>query len=275
MPKKRRAKRQRGPSTSRPPWRDSLNPDSLQHRPKGEDESLQLALKILGLEGNDLETARKEIFDAATKYNNMAAVAASAPRKKDVEKRLRALRDAYATVSKLLLHIDSETLNEIHDGRASGHWLYRIARADFVADPDRRPHIVNGELEFESPLVRAEAMRVYLDHVIAVYHRRQGTKRKAVDLGGKENVFRSRHGHEKLDLANECVYLFDKYGLGKRITSTASGGFFSFVSHVYDFAVGDESSGESRGLAHPIKQAVRGYKQQMAENARLIATWRW
>jgi hypothetical protein len=228
-------------------------------------------LKILDLEGDNLETARKEIFDAAAKYNNRAAVAASAPRKKDVEKRLRALRDAYADLSELLLHVDSETLNEIHDWRARGHWLYRIARASFLAEPDSRPLIVNGELEFESPLVRAEAMRVYLDHVIAVLRRRQNTKREAVDLGGKKNVFRSRYGHEKLDLVRECVGLFDKYGLGKGITSTASGNFFSFVSHVYDFAVGDESSGDSRGLAHPIKQAVSEYKEEMSNVNRLLA----
>jgi hypothetical protein len=275
MPKKRLAKRQRGASSFKPPWRESLSLDRLEYGPKGDDESLQLALKILGLEGSELETARQEISDAAIKYNNMAAVAASAPRKKEVEKRLRALRDAYGTVSKLLLHIDSETLNEIHDVRARGHWLYRIARADFLAEFESRPEIVNGELEFESPLVRAEAMRVYLDHVIAVFHRCQNTKRKAVDVGGKANVFRSRYGHEKLDLVRECAGLFDKYGLGKRITSTASGDFFSFVSHVYDFAVGDESSGEGRGLAHPIKEIVREYKRQMAENDQLIAKWRW
>jgi hypothetical protein len=271
MPKERRTKRQRGASAPSTPWRDSLGSDGLEYRPKGHDESLQLALKILDLEGGELETARKEIFDAATKYNNMAAVAATAPRKKDVERRLRALRDAYATVSDLLYHIDSETLNEIHDGRARHHWLYRIAQANFLTEPDGRPQIVNGELEFESPLVRAAAMSAYLNHVSEVYRRRHRTRHAGVDLGGKENVFRARHGHEKLDLVRECVGLFDKYGLGKSITSTTSGDFFSFVSCVYDFAVGDESSGDSRGLAHPVKQAVREYKEEMSKASRLLA----
>jgi hypothetical protein len=275
MAKKRLTKRLRRPSASHPPWRDSLSSDGLEHRPKGDDDSLQLALKILDLEGGELETARREIFDVATKYNNLAALASNAPRRKNVERRLRALRDAYAIVADLLFHIDSETLNEINDLRARGHWLYYIAQADCLTEPDGRPEIVDGKLEFESPLVRAKAMSVYLDHVIKVYQRRHNTKHGGVDLGGKENVFRARHGHEKLDLARECAGLFHKYGSGNRITSTTSGDFFSFVSHVYDFAVGEGSSGEGRGLAHPIKQVVREHKGQMAQIDRLIATWGW
>ena len=255
--------------------RNSLRPGSPEYRPKGDDKSLQLALKILDLESGDLEIGRKEIFDVATKYNNLAAVASAAPRKKHVERRLRALRDAYSTVSDLLFHIDSETLSEIHDARARGHWLYRIAKADCLTKPDGRPQIVNGDLEFKSPLVRAKAMSVYLDHVIEVYQQRHNMKRGAIDLGGKGNVFRSRYGHEKLDLARECGCLFEKYGLSERITSTVTGDFFKFVSHVYDFAVGDKSSGDGRGLAHPIKQVVHEYKEQMAQNVGLIAKWGW
>jgi hypothetical protein len=55
-----------------------------------------------------MQTARKEIFDAAALYNATAAVAESAPRIKEVEARLCALRDAYRTLSRQLRHLDSD-----------------------------------------------------------------------------------------------------------------------------------------------------------------------
>ena len=87
-------------------------------------------------------------------------------------------------------------------------------------------------------------------------------------------IFRSIYGHEKLTLVRECAGVFDKYGLGDLITRTETGPFFLFVSHVYDFAVGEDAAGESRGLADPIKEFAREYKEQMAEADRLAATWR-
>ena len=62
-------------------------------------------------------------------------------------------------------------------------------------------------------------------------------------------------------------------GSGTR-TRTETGPFFLFVSHVYDFAVGEDAAGESRGLADPIKEFAGEYKEQMAEADRLAATWR-
>ena len=132
----------------------------------------------------------------------------------------------------------------------------------------------NFTLEFASPLVRAEAMTEYLGHVVQAFRERRKAKRGAVDRGGKENIFRSTHGHEKLMLARECADLFDKCGQGHLITRTETGPFFRFVCHVYDFAVGNEADGGGRGLGDPIRQLVREHKEQMAIVARLPALWR-
>jgi len=207
----------------------------------------------------------------------MAAVAISAPRFKAVEARLLALRDACATLTQELNSLDSATLNQIHDLHARGNqWLYRLAGAEWLREPHIRPLIGenNLALEFESPLVRAAAMTKYLDHVIDLFREKRKADRGAVDRGGKENVFRSVHGHEKLTLVRECADMFDKYGLGDLITTTETGPFFRFVSHVYDFAVGEDAAGESRGLADPIKELAREHKEEMAKAERLAAKWR-
>jgi hypothetical protein len=164
-------------------------------------------------------------------------------------------------------------LDQIHDPRARGNQkLYRLSGADLLTDI--RPRVTDGRLEFESPLARAIAMTRYLDRVLRIFRSRRLKGRGGVDPGGNENVFRSNQGHEKLALARECVHLFDKFGDNTKITSTTSGPFFNFVSHVYDFAVGAESAGEARGLADPIKQAVREYKTQMAQADELLTKFR-
>jgi hypothetical protein len=168
------------------------------------------------------------------------------------------------------------TLNEIHHPVTSGcnRRLYRLAGAGWVREANIRPFILKGDLEFEAPWIRAGAMARYLGRVIASIRKRRKSGRGGADRGGKENVFRSTHGHEKLSLARECANLFDKYGLRQRVTSTETGKFFEFVSHVYDFAVGQKACGDSRGLADPIKKIVREYKKTMALADKVTVTRR-
>jgi hypothetical protein len=266
MRKQRGTRRRRGRSVTTSPWRDSVDPTNPDHRPRGHTDSLHLALDLLNLEQGEREAASQEICAIAERYNSVAAVAISAPRFKAVEARLLALRDAYAELSQQLNALDSATLNQIHDPRARGDQrLYRLAGAGWLQEPHIRPSIQDGDLTFESPLIRAKAMKKYLGRVIEVFRKKRKTDRGAIDRGGNENVFRLMRGHEKLHLARECADLFDKYGLGGRITKTETGPFFQFVSHVHDFAVGEASAGDSRGLADPIKQAARGYKELMSE----------
>lgn len=254
-----------------PPWGESIDEANPAYRPRGHRESLCHALLLLEFDASGSETPRKEIHAVAQRYNALVAVASSAPRFKRIESRLLALRSAYAKLVEELSALDSATLEQIHDPRARGDQrLYRISRADWLREPHIVPFMEGSELEFESPLIRARAMAKYLDRVIELFRGKRETDRGAVDRGGKENFFRTMHGHEKEDLVRNCADLFDKYGLGDRITSAQTGPFFSFVSHVYDFAVGEASAGESSGLADPIKQVVRDRKKLMAEVNSLV-----
>jgi hypothetical protein len=217
MPKKRSAKRRRAPAAGTPPWRDSIDATNPDHRPRGDRQSLYLALDLLELAEDEREAARKEICAIAERYNSLAAVANSAPRFKAVQAKLLSLRDAYARLAQQLNTLDSATLNQIHDPRARGNQrLYRLAGADWLHEPTACPVDTDHELEFESPLVRANAMKEYLGRVIEVFRKRRKRERGAIDRGGKENIFRSMHGHEKLHLALDCADLFDRYGLGIR-----------------------------------------------------------
>jgi hypothetical protein len=275
MPKKRFAKGRRTQATTTPLWRDSVDVDNRDYRPRGDDESLRQAVGLLKPEESDRDAAGKEIYAIAQRFNALAAVAISAPRFKQIEARLLVLRDAYARLTHELNTLDSATLNEIHDPRARNNpQLYMLAGANWLREPHVLPFIEGSELEFESPLIRASAMVKHLDRVIEVFGKRRRTNRGAVDRGGQENIFRAMYGHEKEDLVRACADLFDKYGLGNRITSTQTGPFFCFVSHVYDFAVGEASEGESRGLADPIKKFIREYKKLMAE-VNLLVNRRW
>jgi hypothetical protein len=106
--------------------------------------------------------------------------------------------------------------------------------------------------------------------VLEVFHKTRKAQRGGIDRGGKENIFRATHGHEKEALVRDCIDLFCAYGLDDRITSTETGPFFEFVSHVYDLAVGDVSTGESPGLIDPIKRRVRDFKKVMAQVNSLV-----
>jgi hypothetical protein len=194
----------------------------------------------------------------------LAAVATSAPRFKEIERRLVGLRDIYAKLAQELNTLDSATLEQIHHPSARNNpQLYRLAGAQWLQEAHIRPFIEGDQLEFESPLLRALAMTKHLDRVIQSFRSRRQRDRGAVDRGGGENIFRATYGHEKEDLVRACLDLFDKHGLGDRISSAQTGPFFAFVSHVYDFAVGGASAGEGRGLADPIKKIVREYKALM------------
>jgi hypothetical protein len=276
MPKKRGPKRRHHRAGQTPPWRDSIDPTDPKHQPRGHTDSLHFALRLLELEEDEQEVACKEICEIAERYNSTAAVAVSAPRFKAVETRLLALRRAYAALAQQLSCLDSATLNQIHDPRSRANQrLYQLAGAEWIREPHIRTLVQRDSLalEFESPLIRAEAMTEYLGQVIDVFRRGRKTNRGAVDRGGKENIFRSTYGHEKLSLVRECANVFDKYGLGNLITRTETGPFFRFVSHLYDFAVGKEADGGSRGLADPIRQCAREYKEETAKAVRLAAMW--
>jgi hypothetical protein len=77
MAKKHPAKVKRSHTAITSPWRDSVNPTDPAHRPRGDRQSLLLALEIINPDKHEWEALAEEISNVARLYNAQAAVAAA------------------------------------------------------------------------------------------------------------------------------------------------------------------------------------------------------
>ena len=233
------------------------NGPATRFAPRGAAESLESALRVLGVTSDDDARAREQLKEVAINFNRARQFHSTAPRVRQVDKECRRVKEAAASLRSALAALSPFSQHAIHMGV-----LKTSGTCDLCEDELRSFARGDAVIHFE------EAIREALDYVAC----RMGSGDPAQpDKGGSRNAWSAFYNSPRGALAEACRLLLMQYRRDA-VTVYADGPLPELIAHVIDFATGGDDP-DRKGLGDLAKRAVisgRLIDQAEEEERRLV-----
>jgi hypothetical protein len=181
-------------------------------------------------------------------YNTNRLLNEGAPRSKDVQDQIDAVRTAADALLRALLSLNDYSRKALAPHASGLDLPVYLGYFDDEADPPAYDQYSDFDSELVKNLVavRDAARAVSSDY-------RENRKKPAfLDRGGNTNLFKEEHGSPDSNLVKNGWIVFEIFQPGKASGTTTNGAFHDFLGHVYGYATGKNPANYS-GLASWIK----------------------
>ena len=215
-----------------------LNARLLSHQEIGPDLR---ACACVGCAGDAIQKL-------AVEYNTNRLLKEGAPRSKDVQKQIEAVREGADALLKAVLGMDDYTRKVFAPYASFLDFPVYVGYFDNDADPP--PH--DSYSDFDSELVKNLVAICDAASVASADYQELRKAPALLDRGGATNLFMREHGSPDSNLVRDGWIVFETFQPGKASGTTTNGAFHDFLGHVYGYATGKDPENYS-GLAVWVK----------------------